>query len=127
MSQETAKVQTRAQRMASKAFTCVKQRKGSKAESDYARFAKKFPALLHSCGLAQALAFAKAKKEDGYLSDLNDVSEDKDLQGRAHESDLSDYMRLSRLALEAASWLKRYAEAMLNDQSGGKDGDSQRA
>ncbi len=38
-------------------------------------FAKKFPALIHTCGLAQAVAFALAKKETGYVEDLGSSAE----------------------------------------------------
>jgi CRISPR/Cas system CMR-associated protein Cmr5 small subunit len=38
---------------------------------EYASFARAFPSLVHSCGLAQAVAFALAREHAGpYLQDL---------------------------------------------------------
>lgn len=72
--------------------------------------------------MAQAVAFARAKKQDEYVKDLTAV-----LIAAGHEqlADLGDatrgekepyksitaYIRLSRHALQAAGWLKRYVEA----------------
>ena len=44
-----------------------------KPDKEYVSFAKKFPALIHTCGLAQAVAFALAKKEANYIADLSEV------------------------------------------------------
>ena len=58
-------VHTRSQKLAQAAFACVQNRGAT-----YEPFAKKFPALIHTCGLAQAVAFALAKKETDYIGDL---------------------------------------------------------
>jgi CRISPR-associated protein Cmr5 len=114
---------TLSQRMARAAFPAVKGRKEDPRINfkEYTTFAKKFPALIHTCGLAQAIAFAQAKKEDEYLSDLAAVlkgsnqagiSTAEDLAKRSREEKLSGYLRLSHNALLAAGWLKRYVEAL---------------
>ena len=124
-------MQTRSQRLAQAAFRRVSDRKGHKKFDEYTTFAKKFPALIHTCGLAQAVAFAQAKgaSKDGrgktpeakYLTDLamvvlNAAEDDNHdasdaLAEKARTVDLNVYLRLSRDALEAAGWLKRYVEA----------------
>lgn len=119
----SSSVATRGQRMAERAFKCVNKFSGDKKE--YSSCAKRFPSLIHSCGLAQALAFAQAKAPEVFLRDLATVlGLDKDrLLNDARESAVSGYLRLSREALEAAGWLKRYAEALLeeDDETGGSD------
>jgi CRISPR/Cas system CMR-associated protein Cmr5 small subunit len=102
--------------MAEKAFECVLQKKG---DEDYRSFALSFPALIHSCGLVQAVAFAEIKKNNGYVEDLaavlNKVEPHTDLPNESRTADVVKYMRLSRRALSAASWLKRYAQAFSDE------------
>ena len=59
---------------------------------EYQTFAKRFPALVHTCGLAQAIAFALAKKEQTYVTDLASV-----LQAGGH-SELADADALDQAA-----------------------------
>lgn len=91
--------------------------KEKKKEAEYQRFAKRFPALIQNCGLAQAIAFAQAKAPEKYLADLAHVVEAEmltdNLAGDAREAPLPKYQKLTRDALAAATWLKRYAEAVL--------------
>jgi CRISPR-associated protein Cmr5 len=112
-------VQTNSQKMALEAWRRIAERKPRK---EFRNFAREFPSLVHSCGLAQAVAFAQAKKQDhaDYLDDLSAVlkavghAEAATLEGLAHASrgdPVPAYIRLSRNALQAAGWLKRYAEA----------------
>ena len=120
-------VQTQSQKMAQAAFPRIEQRKNAlnnKQFDEYTSFGKKFPALIHTCGLAQAVAFALAKKETDYLDDLSTVlnkSGHDAIDGRsaldqqARTADLGSYLRLSRDALNAAGWLKRYVEAAGED------------
>lgn len=117
---------TRSQRMAQMAYERVADRKPDKGKLDkeYVSFAKKFPALIHTCGLAQAVAFAGAKQRGDYLTDLAAVlkasghsvlSDAAALDKQARTQELSGYLRLSRDALQAANWLKRYVEAVGED------------
>jgi CRISPR/Cas system CMR-associated protein Cmr5 small subunit len=109
------------QKMAEKAFECVLQKKG---DEDYRSFALSFPALIHSCGLVQAVAFAKIKHSD-YVEDLaavlNEVESHTDLPNESRTADIVKYMRLSRRALSAASWLKRYAQAFGDEAKAAKE------
>ena len=112
---EKKKRLTKDQKMAQAAYDCVASKKGKEFE-EYSNFAYAFPSLIHSCGLVQAVAFAKAKKKDDYIKDLQAVFDQADQAGdlyeRSRAAGLSEYTRISRHALAAASWLKRYCQAM---------------
>lgn len=122
-------VHTRSQRLSQAAFAQVHgqyQKLTEKQFKEYFSFAKKFPALVHTCGLAQAVAFARAKKETDYVDDLAEVlknaghleiTDGGKLDECARNLPLNGYLRLSRNAIEAASWLKRYAEAVGEDDT----------
>jgi len=95
---------------------------------DYVSFAKKFPALIHTCGLAQAVAFARAKgkQQEEYAIDLGAVLKEgghpaissvESLARLTREESVSGYLRLSRDAIDAAVWLKRYVEAASPDEA----------
>ena len=106
--------------MAQEAFTVLSKKK--KIEDEYRSFALSFPALIHDCGLVQSLAFAQAKNRKDYLNDLAAVFSATGLKIGADEllessrtADIAEYMRLSELALDAASWLKRYTVALYED------------
>lgn len=110
-------VQTNSQKMAQIAYQRIDIRK---PDREFAAFARSFPSLIHACGLAQAVAFARAKKRGEYLDDLaavlnaiglcEAVSAD-GLERATREHSVQAYVRLSRNALQAAGWLKRYIEA----------------
>lgn len=114
---QSEKPVTKDQKMAQTAYDCVVNRKGDKNFNfdDYSNFAYAFPTLIHSCGLAQAMAFASAKGKGDYVADLQAVFDqvDKagDLRERSRKAPLPEYTRISRHALAAASWLKRYCQA----------------
>ena len=105
-------MQTHEQKMAEAAFGCVEKRKKETDKFDeYCSFSSSFPTLIHSCGLAQALSFAKAKEKDNYIEDLKVVLEAEDIIERSREAGVMEYIRISRRAISAASWIKRYAQA----------------
>jgi len=97
-----------------------------KPAKEFISTVKKFPALIHTCGLAQAVAFTMAKKDQkeyvGYLAAVlqasghSEVTNAESLGERARRSDLNSYLRLSRDAIAAASWLKRYVEAAAGEE-----------
>lgn len=112
---------TRDQLRAEKAYGRVAVHQQSPGEREYRSFALSFPALIHSCGLVQALAFAQAKGHTSYLEDLEEVvffelSPEGGLVGRSRQAEVTEYMLLSRHAEAAAGWLKRYAEALLKKE-----------
>lgn len=111
-------VSTRSQQLAEAAYRRIAAK--GEPSKEFVSFAKRFPALLHTCGLAQAVAFALAKRETDYVEDLADVlrasghpelTNSEQLDHHARTQSLGGYLRLSRNALSAAGWLKRYAEA----------------
>ena len=111
---------TKEQLMAQKAFECVTSRSKDKDfDKEYKNFALSFPSLIHSCGLVQAIAFAMAKDKGGYIDDLQKVFDTVDnagdLQKRSREAPVMDYMRITRHAISAASWIKRYCQASENE------------
>jgi CRISPR-associated protein Cmr5 len=113
-------IQTRSQKLAREAYARIDSRKPS---ADYVSVAKRFAAMIHSCGLAQAVAFALAKKSHhkDYLEDLvmvltrgghQNLASAQALATATREQSVPSYLRLSRDAIEAAVWLKRYVEAI---------------
>ena len=111
------------QKLAQKAFACLNCEERNK-NKDYISFAKSFPSLVHSCGLAQAVAFAKMKNL-AYLDDLTavlrEIENGIDLLAKSRNAEVVEYMRLSRWALSAASWLKRYAQAFEKEKEKEKE------
>ena len=103
---------TKQQKRAQKAYKCFLPEK--EVGDDYRQFAKRFPALVHSCGLAEAVAFAQAKDKSSYLDDLANVMEidNNSILGNISRTvDLVEYQQITREAIECATWIKRYAEA----------------
>ena len=118
---------TKKQRRAETASLCIKEI--PEDNENYAHLAKKFPALVHTCGLVQATAFVLAKeknneKEKGpaigtmYLNHLARVMgypEGTDLHAKSRGESLLSYQQMTMEAIDSATWLKRYAEALLKD------------
>jgi len=113
-------MQTRQQQWAQAAFqqvntftvSCKSEGKLSELSS-YRSFARSFPALIHECGLVQAIAFAECKKSP-LLKHLESIlHKDEQLANLSRTAPLHSYILLSQQALDAACWLKRYAEALI--------------
>lgn len=116
-----AEVVTREQEFAQKAYTAVVKHQG-KEESQFRQAAVTFPSLLHNNGLCQAVSFyqlEKVKVRNQYLADLAFVlgySKDEFVE-KSKNSSIEVYMHLTQLTMQAASWLKRYAQALLKDDT----------
>lgn len=127
-------VTVRSREIARAAFGAVEARAKEFARSPgkrdkYRGFALAFPTLIHTSGLAQATAFAFAKGDEklDVLDDLATTIQKaihrseaaanhpgRELQRIARETeDVMEYLRLSRVALQCATWIKRYSEALL--------------
>jgi CRISPR-associated protein Cmr5 len=115
-------VHTRSQKLAQAAYSQIglHMTGRQKPDKEFVSTVKKLPALVHTCGLAQAVAFALAKKEDEYIGYLAavlkaaghaEINDAKSLDEKARTEQLAGYLRLSRDTINAASWLKRYVEA----------------
>lgn len=115
------------QRMAQKAFEKAGSRSNGPQFEEYCSFARGFPSLLHTCGLVQAVTFANAAKDSqkykkDLVDDLKEIlavggmvfspAEGNDLADMARKADQQRYLILGRRCLQAAIWLKRYAEAL---------------
>lgn len=90
----------------------------------YGAMAQELPVLIHTAGLAQALAFVDAKatgaNEKPYrqlLDDLAGVLEFADRAKLAEKSrevpTLAEYADLTRRALLALTWFKRFSQSIL--------------
>lgn len=110
---------TREQERSQKAYTKVSAQQKADKEAEYKRFSKSFPALIHTCGLAQAVAYGQAKAPGSYMNDLAavvGVADGEELARKARTDPLPLYQKSSRDTLAAATWLKRYAEALLKGE-----------
>jgi len=128
-------VKTRGQEMAREAFDRATRRAAGsdKERKEYRSFAREFPTLVHQCGLAQAVAFALAKKKEQatFVEDVaavlkaarhERITDAKALDASARGAELPAYLLLSRDALLAAVWLKRYVEALFPDEKDKSEG-----
>ncbi len=126
-------VEIRSAKVARAAFSQVEERSTlpSGGREKYLSFARSFPTLIHTSGLAQAAACALAKGEAKgaeklqVLDDLSQVMNAAgdgwnfengralDAKARSVATDVHTYLRLTRQALQSATWIKRYAEALL--------------
>ncbi len=115
---------TKEQLMAQKAYERVAIRSDEENFDfkEYKTFALSFPSLIHTCGLVQAIAFAKkdtkgkdSRIKNGYIDDLQAVFDEIDSAGdlakKSREAHVMEYMRITRHAISAASWIKRYCQA----------------
>lgn len=96
----------------------------------YGSLAHKLPILIRTAGLAQALAFVKARNKEGTLQrrlllDLEAVlrksgalAKGADLVSSSRVAHFEEYMRLTESALEALLWFKRFAQSELKVESG---------
>ena len=130
----------RAHRVATEAFARVEARKvlEDKPRKQYGAIAHKLPGMILQNGLAQATGFLLAKggnAEDDHhswlLDDLNAVLRAGDpsldeptreaLHQRIIQADLNQTLKLTRAALEASGWLKRYVQGLLRISATGDD------
>ena len=119
----------RSQKYAQRAFGLIQKVKDSnKQVKEYRTLVLNFPTMILQSGLAQAIGFLQAKGKEEHLLLLAHIAEllgeNKDsLHKKILEADLSHYQLLTRQAIEAASSLKRYTQALLpkpKDEQGGQ-------
>lgn len=109
----------RSQKYAQRAFGLIQKIKDSnKQVKEYRTLALNFPTMILQSGLSQAIGFLQAKGKEEHLLLLAHIAElleenENSLHKKILEADLSHYQLLSRQALEAASSLKRYTQALL--------------
>lgn len=123
----------RGQRLAAAAYAYVEKRRGFPNAKEYGALAHKLPTMILQNGLAQATGFllAKGGQEHGaVLDDLAAVMLAAEgcqavtglaLHSEIINADTVTTMRLTRSALEASGWLKRYVQGVLKvDPTGEK-------
>lgn len=127
----------RTHRVAKAAYERVNARQQAEFKKEYGALAHKLPGMVLQNGLAQATGFFLAKGTAAHLAILDDllqvlrVSQASAANDRQafHQSildaDLAQTLLLTRQALQAASWLKRYAQGVLRvDATGTVQGTS---
>ncbi|VEG12221.1 type III-B CRISPR module-associated protein Cmr5 [Moraxella cuniculi] len=115
--------QIRTQKYAEIAYPLVEDVKNdAKMEAKYRTLALAFPTMIMQSGLVQAIGFLMAKNEDHHKKILDHLTKlldhqitPKDLYKKIYKSDIAEYQLLTRKAIEASGWLKRYAQALLKD------------
>lgn len=120
-------LQTRDQRFAVSVLAHIQRvnTKDDDYKGKYGGMAMKLPILIRTAGLAQALAFVAARDKQGsettpnldLLRDLAVVLGMKDsaeLAAKSRTAQLRHYMTLTREALAALLWFKRYTQSILN-------------
>ena len=119
----------RSQKYAQRALGLIqKVKEENEKVKEYRTLALNFPTMILQSGLAQAIGFLQAKGKEEHLLLLAHIAEllgeNKDsLHKKILEADLSHYQLLTRQAIEAASGLKRYTQALLpkpKDEQGGQ-------
>lgn len=117
--------QTRSQELAKTIFKQVEslQSESENVRKEYGRLCNRFPTLVLENGLAQAIGFLVGKAGGDHKSSealflnhlkatLDGDSEDNLLQ-HVVKAPLTEYQHLTRTALAAASWYRRYAQGLL--------------
>nr|WP_313424181.1 type III-B CRISPR module-associated protein Cmr5 [Moraxella sp.] len=110
----------RSKKYAELAYPLIEKIKGTETEAKYRTLALTFPTMIMQSGLAQAIGFLMAKDEAHHqkmLAHLKTLLNDNNLYSQVLQSDITTYQKLTRDAIEATSWLKRYTQALLDKQS----------
>ncbi len=116
-------MRARSQEYAETVYALVSGITDRKTQKAYGALCHRFPLVVRENGLAAAFGFLAAKGGDGankpenlllchYAHVLCAASADA-LRQTVTKADLAEYRRLTRQALAAAEWFKRYAEAVL--------------
>ncbi|RVT47827.1 type III-B CRISPR module-associated protein Cmr5 [Rheinheimera sediminis] len=126
--------QIRSHQLAKAAFERVQARSKPQFEAcqkAYGALAHKLPVLILQHGLAQATGFLLAKGKDEHIALLNDLAQvlgvpssgngdGEALHQRIIEADAAKTMLLTRQALDASGWLKRYVQGVLKVDATGE-------
>ncbi len=118
----------RTHKYAELAYPLVSNIKGTGVEAKYRTLALTFPSMVMQSGLAQAVGFLMAKNNDEHKTLLEHIAKllnyvdngrgsSEALHRAILSSSVTEYQLLSRKALEATAWLKRYTQALLEKQS----------
>lgn len=120
-------MQTRDQKFAAAIYEQVTQlTPKSKEAKQYGSMAHKLPVLIHTAGLAQALAFVEARgqgKQKLLLTHLAKViygnqTEKNHLLERSRKAEIGEYQELTMKTVAALQWYKRFAQSVLDVEAG---------
>lgn len=127
---EKSLVSTLEQGRASEAYKYVleaKEKLGNK-EKEYKSYVKKLPVMIKTNGLGQTLAFIKAKNdtyaliykqlEDWLKKCPNSVINGDDLVKAVISLDSKEYRLATAEALSLLSWLRRFADGLIEGEGG---------
>lgn len=112
----------RTQKYAENAYPLVKAIKGTDVEAKYRTLALTFPTMIMQSGLAQAVGFLMAKNKPEHQKILEHITTLLNFQGdnathnmhkKVRTASLTEYQLMTRQALEASAWLKRYTQSLL--------------
>ncbi len=129
------KVRTHA--VARAAYERVAARRDAPATRQYGALAHKLPSMILQNGLAQATGFLLAKDKPEHRALLDDLRavlhargvttarNGDDLHREIIGADLARILQLTRSALEASGWLKRYAQGVLRVDATGERTDTE--
>lgn len=127
-------IKTRTHQLATEAYRRVAERSGRPNEKAYSSLAHSFPSMILQNGLAQATGFLLAKGKDEHralLADLNAVlhaaeavtsMDGEALHHTIIDADLAATMQLTRHALDASAWIKRYSQGLLKQEDEERQG-----
>ena|SRR5947209_4787441 len=111
---------TRDQQYAATVYEQVNRIKKEEAEyKPYGAMAHKFPILIHTAGLVQALEFVNSRGKPVQKKLLNDLAltvgpyDTVTFLDYARSAPLSEYMRLTQQTMAALLWYKRFAQSIL--------------
>lgn len=134
---ESTTIQGLEQSRARFAFQCAEKASKSGKPKKYKSYAKKFPMMIKTNGLGSALAFAFSKKKQGNNWErlYNDVSSwikqpqkiyllgnfsNKEIAQAAIELDSQSYRCLTIEVLAFLTWLRRFAEGLIEGEDEGE-------
>lgn len=101
----------------------IKNSQDKNLKAKYRTLALNFPNMILQSGLCQAVGFLLAKNEAHHkkllehLAKLLNALDGEILHKHILQAELSEYQLLTRKALDAASWLKRYTQALLDKEN----------
>jgi CRISPR-associated protein Cmr5 len=123
---------TRDQKRAQAAFERVNEvntKEGSEFKKKYSTQCRRLPQLIQQCGLCQTVAFYQSKPKEAAMQqalkdfakvvyqEMNQDQAAEQLAKKARTAEVREYQWLSRHSLQCATWMKRYAEALLPTES----------
>ena len=118
-------MKTREQERMQQSLAAIRRREGATDAKEYGRACLKFPVLVRTAGLCQAVAFYQSRKrgpDHAYNRYVRDLTEQlrtaghvrtNDIVNELTEMDVARYILVTREALAIANWMRRFAQSEL--------------